>query len=178
MHSTSTPLTPKGKEVDLEAAIDSSSKPEAGSSDSIYITNDTPASPIPAPVKTKTHSHHHHGHGHRHGAEMKEHDGDDEEGEGHETDPQLVVAQLIGVAILEFGIILHSIIIGLTLAVNDAFRTLFVVLIFHREFRFPSSLRPSPPSLLSSSSSKCTDETFFHSPLPLPPYLFSFNVPR
>jgi zinc transporter 1/2/3 len=45
------------------------------------------------------------------------------------------VAQLIAVAVLEFGVILHSIIIGLTLAVSDEFITLFVVIIFHRESR-------------------------------------------
>lgn len=143
MHPTTTPLSPGGKEVDLEAAINDTSKPEAGSSDSVAVTNDTPASPIPTPAKTKTKTHSHHGHGHgrsflssghSHGAETKDHD--DDEGEGHETDPQLIVAQLIGVAILEFGIVLHSIIIGLTLAVDDAFRTLFVVLIFHRKFSF------------------------------------------
>lgn len=43
------------------------------------------------------------------------------------------VAQLIAVAILEFGVILHSVFIGLTLAVNDEFVTLFIVIIFHRE---------------------------------------------
>lgn len=42
--------------------------------------------------------------------------------------------QLIGVAVLEFGVVLHSIIIGLTLAVNDNFVILFVVIIFHQMF--------------------------------------------
>ena len=45
-----------------------------------------------------------------------------------------VAAQLIGVAVLEFGVILHSVIIGLTLAVNDEFITLFIVIIFHQMF--------------------------------------------
>ncbi|RXK39068.1 solute carrier family 39 (zinc transporter), member 1/2/3 [Tremella mesenterica] len=44
------------------------------------------------------------------------------------------VAQLIAVAVLEFGVILHSIIIGLTLAVNDQFTILFIVIIFHQMF--------------------------------------------
>lgn len=43
-------------------------------------------------------------------------------------------AQLIGVAVLEIGVILHSVIIGLTLAVNEEFTTLFVVIIFHQMF--------------------------------------------
>ncbi|KAJ9096080.1 hypothetical protein QFC21_005445 [Naganishia friedmannii] len=44
------------------------------------------------------------------------------------------VAQLIAVGILEFGVMLHSIIIGLTLGVTDEFIVLFVVLIFHQMF--------------------------------------------
>lgn len=43
-------------------------------------------------------------------------------------------AQLVGVAVLEFGVILHSIIIGLTLAVSDEFIVLFIVIIFHQTF--------------------------------------------
>ncbi|KAG5736017.1 Zinc-regulated transporter 1 [Termitomyces sp. T112] len=43
-------------------------------------------------------------------------------------------AQIIGVAILEFGILLHSVIIGLTLAVNEEFKVLFIVIIFHQTF--------------------------------------------
>jgi len=42
--------------------------------------------------------------------------------------------QIIGVFILEFGVVLHSILIGLTLAVNDNFIILFVVIIFHQMF--------------------------------------------
>ncbi|EXJ81341.1 hypothetical protein A1O3_07631 [Capronia epimyces CBS 606.96] len=44
-------------------------------------------------------------------------------------------AQMTAIFILEFGIIFHSIFIGLTLAVaGDEFDTLFVVLIFHQTF--------------------------------------------
>ncbi|KAI0033907.1 ZIP zinc/iron transport family [Vararia minispora EC-137] len=43
-------------------------------------------------------------------------------------------AQLIGIAVLEFGVMLHSVLIGLTLAVDENFRILFVVLIFHQTF--------------------------------------------
>lgn len=42
--------------------------------------------------------------------------------------------QLIAVAVLEFGVMLHSIIIGLTVAVNSEFITLFVVIVFHQMF--------------------------------------------
>ncbi|KAJ3784167.1 ZIP-like iron-zinc transporter [Lentinula aff. detonsa] len=44
------------------------------------------------------------------------------------------ISQVIGVAILEFGVVLHSVLIGLTLAVNEGFKVLFVVLVFHQTF--------------------------------------------
>ncbi|KIJ14870.1 hypothetical protein PAXINDRAFT_169551 [Paxillus involutus ATCC 200175] len=44
------------------------------------------------------------------------------------------MAQIIGVFILEFGVLLHSLLIGLTLAVNPDFKVLFVVIIFHQTF--------------------------------------------
>jgi zinc transporter 1/2/3 len=56
------------------------------------------------------------------------------------------MAQILGVAILEFGVVLHSVIIGLTLAVDDGFTTLFIVLIFHRKFLF--SLSPCGHGML------------------------------
>ena len=45
-----------------------------------------------------------------------------------------VGSQLIGAAILELGVIFHSIVIGLTLAVNAQFTTFFLVIIFHQMF--------------------------------------------
>ena len=44
--------------------------------------------------------------------------------------------EILGVAILEFGVIFHSVIIGITLgtAGKDEFTTLFIVLIFHQGF--------------------------------------------
>ncbi|KAL6306137.1 ZIP-like iron-zinc transporter [Sparassis latifolia] len=44
------------------------------------------------------------------------------------------LAQIIGVAILEFGVLLHSILIGMTLAVDPSFKILFVVIVFHQMF--------------------------------------------
>ncbi|THG95696.1 hypothetical protein EW026_g6003 [Hermanssonia centrifuga] len=44
------------------------------------------------------------------------------------------LTQIIGIAILEFGILLHSVLIGLTLAVTNEFKVLFVVIIFHQTF--------------------------------------------
>lgn len=50
-------------------------------------------------------------------------------------DPESYTAQLTAVFILEFGVIFHSIFIGLTLAVSgEEFDTLYVVLVFHQTF--------------------------------------------
>ncbi|KAK3068491.1 low-affinity Zn(2+) transporter zrt2 [Teratosphaeriaceae sp. CCFEE 6253] len=50
-------------------------------------------------------------------------------------DPESYSAQLTAIGILEFGVIFHSIFIGLTLAVAGAeFPTLYVVLVFHQTF--------------------------------------------
>lgn len=43
-------------------------------------------------------------------------------------------AQMTALFILEFGVIFHSIFIGLTLAISDNFVILFVVLVFHQTF--------------------------------------------
>ncbi|CEQ39430.1 SPOSA6832_00954 [Sporobolomyces salmonicolor] len=74
------------------------------------------------PVK-KAHSH---GHGHSHGLAYR--------GDEDEVISEGALAHILGVAILEFGVIFHSFIIGLTLAVNADFVPLFCVLIFHQCF--------------------------------------------
>ncbi|KAK4246166.1 Zinc/iron permease [Corynascus novoguineensis] len=43
-------------------------------------------------------------------------------------------AQMTAIFVLEFGVIFHSIFIGLTLAVTDEFIILFIVLVFHQTF--------------------------------------------
>lgn len=66
----------------------------------------------------KPHSHEHsHAHHHAHG-----------------TVDESAATQIVGIAILEFGVILHSVLIGLTLAVTDNFKILFIVLVFHQTF--------------------------------------------
>ncbi|KAL8278228.1 hypothetical protein RQP46_009401 [Phenoliferia psychrophenolica] len=63
--------------------------------------------------------------------------GDSEHGHHHHDNEHLsesAMASILGTAILEFGVIFHSLIIGLTLAVVDDFATLFVVLVFHQMF--------------------------------------------
>ncbi|KAG1842171.1 ZIP-like iron-zinc transporter [Suillus subalutaceus] len=52
----------------------------------------------------------------------------------HEQLGFAATGQIIGVFILEFGVLLHSMLIGLTLAVDPNFITLFVVIIFHQTF--------------------------------------------
>ncbi|KAJ4357562.1 low-affinity Zn(2+) transporter zrt2 [Didymosphaeria variabile] len=49
--------------------------------------------------------------------------------------PETYAAQMTAIFILEFGVIFHSIFIGLTLAVSgDEFITLYIVLVFHQMF--------------------------------------------
>jgi zinc transporter 1/2/3 len=59
---------------------------------------------------------------------------DDVESQHDHAATSSAIAQVIGIAILEFGVVLHSILIGLTLAVNEDFKILFVVLVFHQTF--------------------------------------------
>lgn len=50
-------------------------------------------------------------------------------------DPDSYAAQITSIAILEFGVIFHSVFIGLTLAVaGEEFPILYVVLVFHQTF--------------------------------------------
>jgi solute carrier family 39 (zinc transporter), member 1/2/3 len=52
-----------------------------------------------------------------------------------QMDQEEYAAQLTAIFILEFGIIFHSIFVGLTLAVSgDEFTTLYIVLVFHQTF--------------------------------------------
>jgi solute carrier family 39 (zinc transporter), member 1/2/3 len=57
--------------------------------------------------------------------------------DGEEIDPHTAATQKLGVAILEAGIIFHSVFIGLTLAVSTGsnFISLFITIIFHRTSR-------------------------------------------
>ncbi|BGP48568.1 hypothetical protein JCM10450v2_004444 [Rhodotorula kratochvilovae] len=70
-----------------------------------------------------------HGHGHGHGHEHEHGD----EGAHHEMH-ESALAQCIGVAILETGVLFHSFVIGLTLAVSENLGPLLAVLTFHQTF--------------------------------------------
>ncbi|KAI0196474.1 ZIP zinc/iron transport family [Astrocystis sublimbata] len=53
----------------------------------------------------------------------------------HKDDPDSLAAQLTAIFILEFGVVFHSVFIGLTLAVaGSEFNILYVVLVFHQTF--------------------------------------------
>ncbi|PCH38151.1 ZIP zinc/iron transport family [Wolfiporia cocos MD-104 SS10] len=52
----------------------------------------------------------------------------------HKGEPTSPMAQVLGIAILEFGVLLHSVFVGLTLAITSNFKVLFVVIIFHQMF--------------------------------------------
>ncbi|KAM0750404.1 ZIP zinc/iron transport family [Meredithblackwellia eburnea MCA 4105] len=89
-------------------------------------------------------------------------DDDREQGRVHDHDhdhdsiDKDALAQILGTLILEFGVIFHSLVIGLTLAVVADFATLFVVIVFHQMFeglglgarlsalRLPKRLRWAP----------------------------------
>ena len=59
--------------------------------------------------------------------------GDEEASSVSNSGPDSTSAQIISVAILEFGVVLHSVLVGLTLAVDENFIILFIVLVFHRQ---------------------------------------------
>jgi zinc transporter 1/2/3 len=53
----------------------------------------------------------------------------------HHNDSDYFAAQMTAIFILEFGVIFHSVFIGLTLAVTgDEFNVLYIVLVFHQTF--------------------------------------------
>lgn len=53
----------------------------------------------------------------------------------NDSDKEQYYGQLLSVFVLEFGVIFHSVFVGLTLAVSgDEFKTLYVVIVFHQLF--------------------------------------------
>ena len=67
------------------------------------------------------------------------HEKGDEETASSASDcgPDSMHGQFISIAILEFGVVLHSVLVGLTLAVDEDFIVLFIVLVFHRQLPSP-----------------------------------------
>jgi zinc transporter 1/2/3 len=75
----------------------------------------------------------HLGHGREH--QSNEDLSADWEEEGEKHSPESYVSQMTALFILEFGVVFHSVFIGLTLAVaGEEFTSLYVVLVFHQTF--------------------------------------------
>ncbi|OJD36797.1 plasma membrane low affinity zinc ion protein [Diplodia corticola] len=108
---------------DLEASSDATGATNnhvdiAKSADTIEPTSSTPGQD-------------HLGHSRNHGANEDL----NEDWEKSGVIPESYAAQLTAIFILEFGVIFHSIFIGLTLAVSgEEFTTLYIVLVFHQTF--------------------------------------------
>lgn len=84
------------------------------------------------PNEAEQNKHHMPGEDHL-GHSREHHDGDDPEKGAAAIEDYM--AQLTSIFILEFGIIFHSVFIGLTLAVSGSeFTTLYIVLVFHQTF--------------------------------------------
>jgi len=98
----------------------SQAQPSAGADiESVESHSSSHGQDLEKQIPSSSHQHHQHGHHH------------------HESSNNVLddpIPQIIGVAILEFGVLLHSVLIGLTLAVDPAFKVLFVVIIFHQMF--------------------------------------------
>jgi hypothetical protein len=75
-----------------------------------------------------------HGHGHGHGHDHGHGHGDSYEEEREGILSSSSFAQILSVVILEFGVVFHSFIIGMTLSVSTEFIPLLVVLTFHQLF--------------------------------------------
>ncbi|KAI4118171.1 MAG: hypothetical protein LQ345_001721 [Seirophora villosa] len=103
-------------------------------------------SPSQLPRKSSAGSGHtpgedHLGHGREHMGYDHHHNRGDDDGDAENAHPhggrwvEDYAAQMTAIFILEFGVIFHSIFIGLTLAVaGPEFTTLYVVLVFHQTF--------------------------------------------
>jgi len=90
-----------------------------------------------------------------HAREHVEHDVEENRGKPVED----YAAQMTAIFILEFGVVFHSVFVGLTLAVaGPEFNTLYIVLVFHQTFEglgLGSRLAAVPwPSSASATSSK------------------------
>ncbi|KAJ3489170.1 hypothetical protein NLI96_g2321 [Meripilus lineatus] len=83
-----------------------------------------------------SHGHHHEGHGHHHlGMEDWDPDAKHHEGEGEEVRVGHR-RQVVGILMLQLGIMIHSLVIGLTLAIASGpeFTSLLTAIIFHQLF--------------------------------------------
>lgn len=97
------------------------------------LESSTPPEPIVPPLNsTASHGGHTPGSDHLgHTREHIEHDLEENKGKNIED----YAAQMTAIFILEFGVVFHSVFVGLTLAVaGEEFNTLYIVLVFHQTF--------------------------------------------
>ena len=140
-------------EHDSESGPEDSSESEAASNDKTSHNNEAHHSKIHAheqpefemqanaspscPTNPHAPGDDHLSHSRRH-VDNEDVDSDWDEHQGHKhsvISPESYSAQLTAIAILESGVIFHSVFVGLTLAVSGAeFDTLYVVLVFHQTF--------------------------------------------
>ena len=121
-------------EHDSELAVNPNPKPEVTSTVNNDHADMIKESTVNEPQASHARGEDHLGHSREHTSNEEVADGWEEAGaRGHL--PESYVAQMTAIFILEFGVIFHSIFIGLTLAVaGDEFPTLYVVLVFHQTF--------------------------------------------
>lgn len=82
-------------------------------------------------------SNHEHSHDHGDLYHVAHHESHHDAEHQQKADNHHSAHQIIGVAILEFGVVLHSFVVGMTLAVVERFPTLFVVITLHRMLNAP-----------------------------------------
>ena len=110
------------------------SPPEAHTGSSITLETRSKYTDTPT---TPDEESHHHVPGDDHLGHSRDHRENPETADWEERGiiPETYAAQMTGIFILEFGVIFHSIFIGLTLAVSGAeFVTLYIILTFHQAF--------------------------------------------
>lgn len=129
-HSTSSTNVSAPSTVDMEKAA----FPSASSMEHAHGHSHSHAHPGVAA------GHNPHGHSHDirlepHLSHQRDHEDSQDDVAHHEDHGESYAAQLTSLFILEFGVIFHSIFIGLTLAVaGSEFVTLYIVLVFHQTF--------------------------------------------
>ena len=138
--------------------------------------------PSPQPVNPNVSISSQGGHtpGSDHLGHTREHDEHDvEENKGKPVPVEDYAAQMTAIFILEFGVVFHSVFVGLTLAVaGQEFNTLYIVLVFHQTFEglgLGSRLAtvPWPSSSLSAVGRPSSPFSGNKSKQPITPYIFA-----
>ena len=137
--------------------------------------------PSPEPVDPHASISSHGGHtpGSDHLGHTREHAKHDlEENKGKPVPLEDYAAQMTAIFILEFGVVFHSVFVGLTLAVaGQEFNTLYIVLVFHQTFEglgLGSRLATVPwPSSSLSAVRWPSSRSSGNNKQPITPYIFA-----